>query len=204
VQSGVLYLLQTRRAKRTDWAALTIAVDMVDEGLLTPAKGLALLDGVKLDAVVRTSFAAATAKPLATAEVAGMGVACGVLALDSDAVKRASVAGTPAILVREETVTTDIEGMALAAGILTATGGRTSHAAVVARQIGKVCLVACPNLEIDLAHRQCKIGGVLLNEGDSLSLDGNTGAVYAGKLEPLVERPERALQAIADWRRVAA
>jgi len=204
VQSGVLYLLQTRRAKRTDWAALTIAVDMVDEGLLTPAKGLALLDGVKLDAVVRTSFAAATAKPLATAEVAGMGVACGVLALDSDAVKRASVAGTPAILVREETVTTDIEGMALAAGILTATGGRTSHAAVVARQLGKVCLVACPNLEIDLAHRQCKIGGVLLNEGDSLSLDGNTGAVYAGKLEPLVERPERALQAIADWRRVAA
>ena len=204
VQSGNLYLLQTRRAKRTDWAALTIAVDMAEEGLLAPAKALVLLDGVNLDEVVRTSFAPAAAQPLTTAEVAGMGVACGVLALDSDAVKLASVAGTPAILVRHETVTADIEGMALAAGILTATGGRTSHAAVVARQLGKVCLVACPNLQIDLAKRQCRIGGTQLNEGDFLSLDGNSGAVYAGKLEPLIERPERALRAIADWRRVAA
>jgi pyruvate,orthophosphate dikinase len=138
VQSGVLYLLQTRRAKRTDWAALTIATDMVEQGLLTPPTALALLDGVKLNDVVRTRFAQAPAKPLTTAEVAGMGVTSGVLALDSEAVKRASVVGTPAILVRQETVTTDIEGMALAAGILTATGGRTSHAAVVARQLGKV------------------------------------------------------------------
>ena len=204
VQSGVLYLLQTRRAKRTDWAALTIATDMVEEGLLTPAQGLALLDGVKLDAVVRTSFAQAASQPLATAEVAGMGVASGVIALDSEAVKRASEAKTPAILVRQETVTTDIEGMARAAGILTATGGRTSHAAVVARQLGKVCLVACPRLEIDLAHRQCRIGATLFNEGDFVSLDGNIGAVYAGKLEPLVERPDHALATIAGWRRAAA
>jgi len=204
VQSAKLYLLQTRRAKRTDWAALTIAVDMVAEGLLTPAKALALLDGVKLDQVVRTSFAPPSLQPLTTAEVAGMGVACGVLALDSDAVKRASAAGTPAILVRRETVTTDIEGMALAAGILTATGGRTSHAAVIARQLGKVCLVACPHLRIDLAKRQCQIGETLLSEGDFLSLDGNSGAVYAGKLEPVIERPESALRAIAGWRRSAA
>ena len=94
MQSGVLYLLQTRRAKRTDWAALTIATDMVEEGILTPAQGLALLDGVKLDAVVRTSFAQAASQPLATAEVAGMGVASGVIALDSEAVKRASEAKT--------------------------------------------------------------------------------------------------------------
>ena len=131
-------------------------------------------------------------------------MACGVLALDSDAVKRASAARTPAILVRRETVTTDIEGMALAAGILTATGGRTSHAAVVARQLGKVCLVACPNLEIDPAHRQCRIGGALLNEGEYVSLDGNSGAVYAGKLEALIERPKRALAAIERWRAAAA
>jgi pyruvate,orthophosphate dikinase len=204
VQSGILYLLQTRRAKRTDWAALTIAVNMVEEGLLTPPKALALLDGVKLETVVRTSFAPGAAHPLATAEVAGMGVACGVLALDAEAVKRASAAGAPAILVRQETVTTDIEGMALAAGILTATGGRTSHAAVVARQLGKVCLVACPDLEIDLAHRQCRIGGTLINEGEFLSLDGNGGAVYAGKLEALIERPERALATIRGWQRAAA
>ena len=114
--------------------------------------------------------------------------------------KRLAAAGTPAILVRRETVTADIEGMALAAGILTASGGRTSHAAVVARQLGKVCLVACPELEIDLDHRQCRIGGMPLKEDDFLSLDGNTGAVYAGRLDPVTERPVKALAVIAAWR----
>src|SRR5208337_4249004 len=126
IQSSVLFLLQTRRAKRTDWAALAIAVNMVEEGLLTPADSLAL----------------PVPDTLAVAQVAGMGVASGAVALDPDAVKRLTAAGTPAILVRMETVTTDIEGMALAVGILTGSGGRTSHAAVVARQLGKVCLVA--------------------------------------------------------------
>jgi pyruvate,orthophosphate dikinase len=203
VQSGVLYLLQTRRAKRTDWAALAIAVDMVEEGLLTPPQALALLDGVDVDQVVRTSFAPPSLQPLTIAEVAGLGVACGVVALDSEAVRRASAAGTPAILVRQETVTTDIEGMALAAGILTATGGRTSHAAVVARQLGKVCLVACQNLQVDLATRLCRFDETQISEGEYLSLDGNSGAVYAGKLEALSERPERALNVIAGWRRSA-
>jgi pyruvate,orthophosphate dikinase len=116
-------------------------------------------------------------------------------------VKRLVAAGAPAILVRRDTATTDIEGMALAVGILTASGGRTSHAAVVARQLGKVCLVACPGLEIDLEKRQCRIGGTIFDEGDFLSLDGNAGAVYPGRLVPLTERPERALNAIAEWRR---
>ena len=204
VQSGVLFLLQARRAKRTDWAALAIAVDMVEEGLLTQAEALAHLDGINLKNVLRTSFAPPVPETLAVAEVASMGVASGVVALDSSAVKRLSLAGTSAIFVRRETVTTDIEGMALAAGILTASGGRTSHAAVVARQLGKVCLVACPGLEINLDSRQCTIGGTVLNEGDSLSLDGNTGAVHLGCLTPLVERPERALAAIATWGRDAA
>ena len=209
VQSGVLFLLQTRRAKRTDWAALAIAVDMVEEGLLTPAAGLASLDGIDLDAVVRTSFVPPTSlapmpETLAVAEVAGMGVASGVVALDTAAAKRLSAAGHTVIFVRQDTVTTDIEGMALATGILTASGGRTSHAAVVARQLGKVCLVACPSLTIDLEHRQCRIGGTVLHEGDALSLDGNTGAVHAGELALLTERPDRALAAIAAWRRAAA
>ncbi len=203
LQSGILYLLQARRAKRTDWAALTIAVDMVEEGLLTPPQGLALLDGIDVDGVVRTRFTAPAQAVLAQAQVASMGVASGAVALDPDAVKRLTDAGTPAILVRRDTVTSDIEGMALAAGILTATGGRTSHAAVVARQLGKVCLVACPGLQIDLDRRQCRIGDALLTEGDELSLDGNTGAVYAGRLEPVTERPERALAVIAGWRRAA-
>jgi pyruvate,orthophosphate dikinase len=120
IQSGVLFLLQTRRAKRTDWAALAIAVNMVDEGLLTPAEGLAQLDGIDLDAVVRTSFGLPLPETLATAQVAGTGGATGAVALDPDAAKRLTEAGTPAILVRRETVTTDIEGMAIAAGILPA------------------------------------------------------------------------------------
>jgi pyruvate,orthophosphate dikinase len=204
VQAGILYLLQTRRAKRTDWAAVAIAVDMVAEGLLKPTEVLARLDGIDLNAVVRTSFAPPVPPTLAVAQVAGMGVASGAIALDPNAVKRLSAAGTPAILVRRDTVTTDIEGMALAAGILTASGGRTSHAAVVARQLGKVCLVACPGLVIDLAQRQCRIGNALLHEDDLLSLDGNTGAVHAGKLTQVTERPDAALAAIADWRRPVA
>ena len=128
-----------------------------------------------------------------------MGVACGALALDSEAVKQLAATGQPTILVRRDTVTADIEGMALSAGILTGSGGKTSHAAVVARQLGIVCLVSCPDLQIDLDHRQCRIGGMLLNEGDVLSLDGNTGAIHAGRLEPITERPERALAAIASW-----
>jgi len=204
IESGTLFLLQARRAKRTDWAALAIAVDMVAEGVITPAAALAQLDAIDLNAVVRTSFALPVPEVLAVAQVAGMGVASGAIALDPGAVKRLSQAGTTAILVRRETVTTDIEGLALAAGILTASGGRTSHAAVVARQLGKVCLVACPGLEIDLDRRQCQIGRALLNEGDFLSLNGNTGAVYSGKLPPLTERPARALAAIASWRRAVA
>jgi pyruvate,orthophosphate dikinase len=201
VQSGELFLLQSRRAKRTDWAAVTIAVDMVHEGALTPAEGLAQLDGIDLNSVVRTSFVQPVPATLAMAQVASMGAASGAIALDPEAVKRLAASGTPAILVRRDTVTSDIEGMALATGILTASGGRTSHAAVVARQLGKVCLVACPGLQIDLDRRQCLIGGTTLQEGDFVSLDGNTGAVHAGKLALLTEKPERALEIIVGWRR---
>jgi pyruvate,orthophosphate dikinase len=204
VQSGTLFLLQTRRAKRTAWAALAIVVAMVAEGLLAPAEALAQLADIELDTVVRTRFAPPEPATLAVAEVAGMGVATGAIALDSGAAKRMAAAGTPTILVRRDTVTTDIDGMALAAGILTASGGRTSHAAVVARQLGKVCLVACPGLEIDIGRRQCRIGATLLHEGDLLSLDGNSGAVYAGPVARLTERPDEALAIVAGWRRAAA
>jgi pyruvate,orthophosphate dikinase len=204
VQSGMLFLLQTRRAKRTDWAAVAIAADMVEEGLLKPIEALAQLDGIDLDAVARTRFALPVPVALAMAQVAGMGVATGAIALDPGAVQRLSATGTPTILVRRDTATTDIEGMALAAGILTASGGRTSHAAVVARQLGKVCLVACPGLDIDMDHRRCRIGGTVLNEGDFLSLDGNSGGVHPGQLAVISERPDHNLAVIAGWRRAAA
>jgi pyruvate,orthophosphate dikinase len=200
VQAGLLYLLQTRRAKRTDWAALAIATDMVAEGLLTPQAALRHLDGISLDTISRTSFAPPMPEALAQAQVASIGVASGVVALDSEAVKRFTSAGVQPILVRWETITADIDGMALAAGILTGSGGRTSHAAVVARHMGKVCLVACPELTIKLDHRQCRIGAHVFREGDYLSLDGNTGAVYPGSLTPVIERPESRLAAVAAWR----
>jgi pyruvate,orthophosphate dikinase len=177
---------------------------MVAEGLLSATEALERLEGIDLQGVVRTRFAEPQPEPLATALAAGVGVATGAIALDVDAVKRVAAEGEPALLVRRDTATTDIEGMALAAGILTASGGRTSHAAVVARQLGKVCLVGCEGLEIDLEKRQCRIGGALFDEGDFLSLDSNSGAVYPGRLAPLTERPERALSAIAEWRRALA
>lgn len=203
VQSGELFLLQARRAKRTDWAALVIAVDRVAEGALTPKAALAQIEGIDLDSVARTRFAPPVPPPLATALVASLGVASGAIALDPAAVLRLVAAGTPAILVRRDTVTSDIEGMAQAAGILTGSGGRTSHAAVVARQLGKVCLVACPGLEIDIGRRQCWIGSTILDEGDLLALDGNTGAVFPGSLAILTERPDAALAAIAAWQAAA-
>jgi pyruvate,orthophosphate dikinase len=204
VQSGMLFLLQTRRAKRTDWAALTIAVDMVAEGVLTPAAALALIGDIDTDSVVRTSFAPPIPPTLAVALVASLGVVSAAVALDPAAVARLTASGTPAILVRRDTVTADIEGMQEAVGILTGSGGRTSHAAVVARQLGKVCLVACPGLVIDLERRQCRVGDTLLDEGDMLSLDGNTGAVHAGTLAIVTERPTAALAIIANWRMATA
>jgi pyruvate,orthophosphate dikinase len=197
LQSGTLWLLQSRSAKRTPWAALRIAVDLVEEGLLSPNQARRLLDGIDPATVLRTRFVD-PGPVLAGAQVAGMGVASGRIALDSTAAARLAATG-PVILVRQETLTEDIAGMASAAGILTATGGRTSHAAVVARQLGRVCLVACPDLAIDLAHRTCRIGGRDFAEGDPLSLDGNAGTVHAGLLAVVAERPERELAAIAGW-----
>ena len=153
VQDGKFFLLQTRRAQRTPLAALRMAVDMVAEGLITPAEALHRLDGIDLASLGRTRFAPPLPAPLARAVVAGAGVASGPVALDAAAAARFAAAGTPAILVRPETLTADIAGLADAAGLLTAAGSRTAHAAVVARQLGKVCLVGCAGLEIDLARR---------------------------------------------------
>lgn len=199
IQSGILYLLQSRSAKRTPWAALRIAVDQVDEGLISPSEALSRLAPIDLESVVRTRAADPAIEPLARAQVASIGVAVGAIALDSNAAKRMANARMPVILVRREAETADISGMTSAAGILTAVGGRTSHAAVVARQLGKVCLVACPDLEIDLSQRSCRIGGKTMQEGEFVSLDGNSAGVYAGKIEILTERPERELSRIASW-----
>lgn len=199
LQSGVLYLLQSRDAQRTPWAALQIAVDMAESGLITPNEALDRLTGIDLATVHRTRRKNAAATALAAGTPASPGIACGAIALDSATAARFRERGQPSLLVRTDTATSDIEGMAASCGILTAAGGRTSHAAVVARQMGKVCVVACRELSIDMAARSCRIGAATLSEGDIISLDGNTGEVFAGPLETVEEKPEHALAALARW-----
>jgi len=200
LEAGSLYLLQSRAANRTPWAALHIAVDQVDEGLISPREALSRLAAIDVAAVVRTRLADSKAERLALAQVASIGVASGAIALDSKNASHMADKGTPVILVRRASETADIDGLIRAAGILTRTGARTSHAAVVARQLGKVCLVGCADLEINLDARSCRIGGKTLQEGDLLSLDGNDGGIYAGRLAVIAERPERELTRIASWR----
>ncbi|HYA18149.1 MAG TPA: PEP/pyruvate-binding domain-containing protein [Bryobacteraceae bacterium] len=196
VEDGALWLLQARSAKRTPWAAVKIAVDLVEEGLIEPKAALRRLEGIDLRRVARTRFEVNGAQPLARAQAASIGVASGPIALDAAGAMRLE---NP-ILVRRDMATADIEGIARAVGVLTATGSRTSHAAVVARQLGKVCVVGCADLEVDPVRAACRIHGKSLVEGDVISLDGNDGCIYAGKLEMVTERPERELASIAQWK----
>jgi len=201
VQNGQLFMLQTRDGKRTPLAALRIAVEMVAEGVLEPAAALKRLDGYKLESIRTESIRARDGQaPLARAISAGAGVAVGEIALDPATSRRRAAAGKPVILVREDTSTEDLGGMASAAGILTARGGRTAHAAVVARQMGKVCLVGCRELTVDAGKRSCSIGGKVLREGQVISLDGGGGGVYAGAVEIVRAKPEHDLAAVASWR----
>lgn len=198
LQNGVLYLLQSREAKRTGWAALRIAVDLVEEGVIKAVEARRRLCGIDLERVSRTRFEKHSAEVLARAETASIGVVSGLIAFDSAAVDRIAMEGKTAILVMHDIATEDINGIAKAGGILTATGSRTSHAAVVARQLGKVCLVGCSSLDLAKAGC-CRIGERTIRAGDIVSLDGNDGCVYAGTLEMIAERPERELAAIARW-----
>ncbi|HUX26732.1 MAG TPA: PEP/pyruvate-binding domain-containing protein, partial [Burkholderiales bacterium] len=201
VQNAQLFMLQTRSGKRTPLAALRIAVEMVAEGLLEPAAALERLHGYKLQAIHTESIRAKDGQaPLTRAIPAGVGVAVGEIALDSETARRRAAAGKAVILVREDMSTDDVSGIAGAAGILTARGGRTAHAAVVARQMGKVCLVGCRDLSIDLAKRGCSIAGKLLREGQVIALDGGAGGVYAGAVDIVRAKPERELAAVASWR----
>lgn len=202
IEEGRLYLLQTRTGKRTPWAAVQIAVALVDEGLIEPDVALARLADYDLDTITRRRMTSGpTAEPLATAHSAGTGVAAGAIALDLDTARSLAAERTPVILVRDTLSTDDVAGLAVASGVLAAHGGRTSHAAVVARQLGLVCLVGCTGLRLDAARRCCTIGSAVLSEGDFVSLDGDGGGVYAGAIDVVEERPVEALEKIAAWRR---
>ena len=200
IQDGVLYLLQTRTAKRTPWAALRMAVEQVGEGLIRPGEALARLNGLTLDDIRRQRLATGEQKPLCQGQPAGIGVAIGPLALDIEAARRFAAAGRPAVLVRDEMTTADIAGIALAAGVLTARGNRTTHAAVVARQLGKACVAGCRALRIEQQRRRVAFGERTLAEGEPITLDSNTGRVFAGEAQLVVDYPTAWLEEIRKWR----
>jgi pyruvate,orthophosphate dikinase len=182
VDEGQLFFLQTRSGKRTPWAALRIAVDLVREGVVDRSTALRRLEPYDLDNVVRVAVRPGPDDlPVGQAVPAGIGAATGEVVFDA---KRAQERGAErdVVLVRSELDTDDIAGLSAAVGILTTFGGRTSHAAVVARHLGKTCLVACGDLRVEDAARVCSIGDRLFREGDLITIDGETGLVYAGRV----------------------
>ena len=199
VQEGHLFLLQSRVAKRTPWAALRIATDQVREGLITSDVALERLSGIDLDAIRRV-HASAVGDPLCHAIPASLGVAVGPLALDGEAAERYARADTPAALVRPDAATEDVAAVALAAGVLTGAGSRTSHAAVVTRELGKPCLVGCRELSIDLEARVVRFGDRVVAEGAIVCLDAEAGVVYEGAADVVEERPVTELEEVAGWR----
>ncbi len=185
IEKGTLYMLQTRNGKRTAAAALKIACDLVDEGHITEKGAVMMIDPKLLDALLHPQFedsALKSAKEIATGLAASPGAACGVVTFSADEATKISADGTPVILVRLETSPEDIEGMHVSQGILTARGGMTSHAAVVARGMGTCCVAGCGELIINESEGYFEVNGVKVNRGEYISLNGTTGKVYAEKI----------------------
>ena len=200
VEEGRLYLLQTRSAKRTAAAALKAAVSMVDEGLISREEAVARIDPGQLDQLLHPML-----DPSAKLEVAARGLnaspgaACGKVVLDANLAEERGLAGESVILVRWETTPDDIHGLIQAAGILTAHGGMTSHAAVVARGMGKPCVAGCEDLTIDLEKRTLVIGGNRLAEGDMLTIDGGSGSVIIGEVDLVPPQINEDFETILGW-----
>lgn len=204
VQDGRLYLLQTRDGKRTPLAAARIALDLWAERRISTHLARARTAGLdaKSLALRRIGAAADDAElvALAHAPSAASGVASGEIVLDEARARERSNAGAAVVLVRHDAETRDIGALDLADGLLTQRGARTSHAAVVARQLGKVCLVGCEALRIDNAARSISLGGTTLREGDFLTLDGNEGAIYAGRTRIVEAVPTELVERLAALR----
>ena len=193
IEDGRLWLLQTRSAKRTPLAALRIAIDLVREGVIAPCDALRRLADVDLDAIARVRFDA-PGDPIARGTGASAGVATGRAAFDSRSAERVASDGDAVILVRPDTSTDDVAGFAAAAGIVTARGGRTAHAALVARQMGKPSVVGCEHLTVDVEQRSARFADAVVGEGEWISIDGDSGAIYLGSRNIVHERPTAELE----------
>jgi len=186
IEKGKLYMLQTRNGKRTATAGLRIAIDLVNEGMINKEEALLKIDPRSLDSLLHPTFNAAALKkatPASKGLPASPGAGSGVIALNKEQAVAYKEQGVKCVLVRSETSPEDIEGMSASVGILTATGGMTSHAAVVARGMGTCCVAGCAGLVVDEANNCITINGKKLNQGDHISIDGSTGNVYAEAIE---------------------
>ena len=200
VERGTLYILQTRSGKRTAHAAVKIAVDLVKEGILDQETALLRVDSDQLNQILhRRIDPEASLKVLAKGLPASPGAASGKVVFDADTAERLAQDGEKVILVRPETTPEDIHGILAAQGILTSRGGMTSHAAVVARGMGKPCICGCEDLRIDLRRKEFRVGETVIREGDLLSIDGGTGQVIQGEV-PLID-PELSgeFQELLSW-----
>lgn len=202
VENGQLWLLQTRAGKRTAQATARIALDLADEGVISLDEARRRTEGLGEDqlAVPRVVTEDGAAQPLAQAVSAAHGVAIGEIVLDEAAARARQAAGATVLLLRQDAETRDLAALDIAAGLLTARGARTSHAAVVARQLGKVCLVGCEQLVIDTPHRRVRLGGEELAEGEVLTLDGGSGAIWRGAVRTVREVPQDLMARLAALR----
>ncbi len=207
VEKNKLYMLQTRNAKRTALAAVTIAVDLCTEGLITKEEAVMRVTPEQIDMLLHPYFkpeaknsALSSGKMLAKGTAASPGAACGIVVFEADDAVKMTETGKKIILVRPETSPDDAHGMAVAEGILTSTGGPSSHAALVARGWGIPCIVGCDAIRVDLDKKEFHVKGQTFHEGDMISFDGSTGEVFTGEIERVypTELIPKAKQ-ILDW-----
>ena len=183
VENGKLYMLQTRNGKRTAKAALKIACDLLDEGMIDEKKAVAMIDPRNLDTLLHPQFDAKALKaatPIGKGLGASPGAACGKIVFSAEDAENWAARKEKVVLVRLETSPEDITGMKVAQGILTVRGGMTSHAAVVARGMGSCCVSGCGDIQMDEENKQFTLGGKTYHEGDFISIDGSTGNIYDG------------------------
>jgi pyruvate,orthophosphate dikinase len=200
VEEGTLFLLQTRSAKRTAPAALRVAVEMVDEGLISKEEAVARIDPAQLDQLLHPMIdPSAEVEVVAKGLNASPGAASGAIVFDADTAEERGKAGESVILVRWETTPDDFHGMVQAAGILTAHGGLTSHAAVVARGMGTPCITGCEALQVDESAKTARLPGHELKEGDTITINGGTGEVIVGEVTLVPPQINDDFSAILEW-----
>lgn len=202
IERGKLYMLQTRNGKRTAKAAIKVAVDMVEQGLIDKKTAIGRIEPSQIDQLLHPTFDLAEldkATKIAQGLPASPGAACGQIYFTAEDAVEAKKNGIKSVLVRLETSPEDIEGMVAAEGILTARGGMTSHAAVVARGMGKCCVSGCSEIRVEESQKKMYIGEDIYKEGDFISLDGNTGFVYKGKIKTIEPEFSGDFSLIMSW-----